>query len=84
MYVTDVPIPAEADTSDLRLAVGGLLEVLQEQALRSPGALATRALLVLLEHLDLHYRRPALFVHHPDIRLKVAPTDLLLFTPHYI
>ncbi|XP_013168999.1 PREDICTED: tuberin [Papilio xuthus] len=71
MYVTDVPIPAEADTSDLRLAAGGLLEVLQEQALRSPGALATRALLVLLDHLDHHYRRPALFVHHPDIRLKI-------------
>ncbi|XP_068632224.1 tuberin isoform X2 [Battus philenor] len=71
MYVTDVPIPAEADTSDLRLAVGGLLEVLHDKLLRSPAAHATRALLVLIDHLDHHYRRPALFVHHPDIRIKI-------------
>ncbi|CAG4992292.1 unnamed protein product [Colias eurytheme] len=71
MYVSDVPIPAEADTSDLAAAAGGLLELLHERLLRAPAAPAARALLVLLDHLDLHYRRPALCRHHPDIRLKI-------------
>ncbi|CAG5031361.1 unnamed protein product [Parnassius apollo] len=71
MYVTDVPIPADADTSDLRLAVSGLLELLHDKLLRSPGTHATRCLLVLIDHLDNHYRRPALFMHHPDIRIKI-------------
>ncbi|XP_037293673.1 tuberin isoform X2 [Manduca sexta] len=71
MYVTDVPIPADADTSDLRLAVSGLLEMFHERLLASPGSHATRCFLVLLDHLDNHYKRPALFMHHPDIRMKI-------------
>lgn len=71
MYVTDVPIPADADVSDLRLAARGLLELLHERLLRAPAAHAARTFLVLLDHLDHHYRRPALFHHHPDIRLQI-------------
>ncbi|KAM3956957.1 LOW QUALITY PROTEIN: TSC complex subunit tuberin [Aphomia sociella] len=71
MYVTDVPIPADADTSDLKLAVGGLLELLHDKLVASPGTLPTRCYLVLLDHLDQHYKRPALFVNHPDIRMKI-------------
>ncbi|CAK1546878.1 unnamed protein product [Leptosia nina] len=71
MYVSEVPIPADADTADLTAAASGLLEVLHDKLLRTPAAPAARALLVLLDHLDHHYRRPALFHHHPHIRLKI-------------
>ncbi|XP_034830671.1 tuberin isoform X1 [Maniola hyperantus] len=71
MYVTEVSIPADADTSDLRLAATGLLDLLHDKLLRTPATHAARAFLVLLEHLDHHYRRPALLHHHPDIRLKI-------------
>ncbi|CAH0719708.1 unnamed protein product, partial [Brenthis ino] len=71
MYVSEVQYGAEADTGDLRLAAAGLLELLHERLLRAPPAPAARAFLVLLDHLDHHYRRPALLHHHPDIRLKI-------------
>ncbi|KAI5634859.1 tuberin domain-containing protein [Phthorimaea operculella] len=77
MYVTDVPIPAEADVNDLKVAATGLLELLHDKLLRSPAAHPARALLILLDHLDHHYRRPALFHHHPDIRLKLLHDKLL-------
>lgn len=73
MYVTDVAIPAEADTSDLRLACGALLELLHDKLLAAPAAHATRCFLVLLDHLEHHYRRPALFQYHPAVRVKVPP-----------
>lgn len=72
MYVSEVSIPADADTSDLRLAAAGLLELLHDKLLRAPAAHAARCFLVLLDHLDHHYRRPALLLHHPEIRLKVC------------
>lgn len=31
MYVTDVPIPPDAETADLRLAVAGLLQLLHDK-----------------------------------------------------
>ncbi|XP_050345802.1 tuberin isoform X6 [Nymphalis io] len=71
MYVSEVSVPADADTSDLRLAAVGLLELLHDKLLRAPAAHAARAFLVLLDHLDHHYRRPTLLHHHPDIRLKI-------------
>lgn len=71
MYVTEVGIPPEADVSDLALGAAGLLELLHAKLLGAPAAHPARALLVLLDHLDHHYRRPALFMHHPDIRIKV-------------
>lgn len=71
MYVSDVPVPADADVADLRLAARGLLELLHERLLRAPAAHAARAFLVLLDHLDHHYRRPAIFLHHPDVRLLI-------------
>ncbi|XP_037872619.1 tuberin isoform X4 [Bombyx mori] len=70
MYVTDVAIPADTEVCDLRLAAGGLLDVLRARLLHAPAAPA-RCLIVLLDHLHHHYRRPALFLHHPDIRLKI-------------
>ncbi|XP_049869315.1 tuberin isoform X2 [Pectinophora gossypiella] len=71
MYVTDVPIPADADVSDLRLAARALVELVHDKLLRAPAAHAARAVLVLLDHLEQHYRRPALFLHHPDVRLQI-------------
>ncbi|KAJ8727807.1 hypothetical protein PYW08_016192 [Mythimna loreyi] len=71
MYVTDVAIPAEADVSDLALAAGGLLELLHAKLLAAPAAHAARCFLVLLDHLDNHYKRHTLFMHHPDIRIKI-------------
>lgn len=72
MFVSDVAVPAEGEAGSLRLAAGGLLELLQAKLLRSPPQHAARCFLVLLDHLDHHYRRPALFQHHPDIRIKVT------------
>ena len=72
MYVTEVPIPAEADAGDLALAAAGLLELLHAKLLAAPAAHAARCFLVLLDHLDSHYKRHALFMHHPDIRIKVT------------
>ena len=79
MYVSDVPVPADAFVEDLRLAARGLGELLHARLLHAPAAPAARALLVLLEHLQQHYRRPALFRYHPDIRAKVryTPADHL-------
>ncbi|XP_075973057.1 tuberin-like isoform X2 [Anticarsia gemmatalis] len=71
MYVTDVPIPADADVSDLQLAAAGLLELLHDKLLAPPASHAARCFLVLLDHLDNHYKRHALFQHHPDIRIKI-------------
>ncbi|CAH2106854.1 unnamed protein product [Euphydryas editha] len=71
MYVSEVSIPADVDTSDLRLAATGLLELLHDKLLRAPAAHAARIFLVLLDHLDNHYRRPTLLHHHPEIRLKI-------------
>ncbi|CAF4953558.1 unnamed protein product [Pieris macdunnoughi] len=68
MYVSDVSIPADADTSDAAAARAGLAGVLHERLPRAPAAPAARALLVLLDHLDLHYRRPAVYLHHPELR----------------
>ncbi|XP_063895577.1 tuberin isoform X4 [Helicoverpa armigera] len=71
MYVSDVAIPAEADVSDLCGAAAGLLALLQHKLHAAPAAHAARCFLVLLDHLDAHYRRHALFMHHPDIRIKI-------------
>ncbi|KOB78180.1 putative tuberous sclerosis 2 isoform 3 [Operophtera brumata] len=71
MYVTDVPVPPDADTGDLRLAVAGLLQLLHDKLLAAPAALPLRCFLVLLDHLDHHYKRPALFQHHAELRLKI-------------
>lgn len=71
MYVGEVPIPAGADASDCALAAGGLLRLLHDKLPAAP-AHAARALLVLLDHLDHHYKRPAIFMHHPEIRIKVT------------
>ncbi|XP_072932345.1 tuberin [Epargyreus clarus] len=65
------PLPAEAEAADVRLAAAGLLELLHDKLLRAPPHHAARALLVLLDHLDHHYRHPAVFHHHPDIRIKI-------------
>ncbi|XP_047024247.1 tuberin isoform X12 [Helicoverpa zea] len=71
MYVSDVAIPAEADVSDLCGAAAGLLALLQHKLHAAPAAHAARCFLVLLDHLDAHYRRHTLFMHHPDIRIKI-------------
>ncbi|XP_050670637.1 tuberin [Leptidea sinapis] len=70
VYVSDVCIGAESDTSDVSGAAGALLEVLHER-LAGPAAPPARALLVLLDHLALHYRRAALLHHHPRARLQI-------------
>lgn len=72
MYVTDVPIPADADVKDLLQAASGLLELLHHKLLAAPASHAARCFLVLLDHLDNHYKRHAFFMHHPDIRIKVC------------
>lgn len=72
----EAPIPPDADTADLRLAAAALLDLLHGKLLAAPGAHAARCCLVLLDHLDCHYKRPALFMHHPDIRLKVLSNSL--------
>lgn len=71
MYVTEVPIPADADVSELELAAAGLLELLHDKLLAPPASHAARCFLVLLDHLDNHYRRHALFQHHPSVRVKI-------------
>lgn len=72
MYVSDVALPAgEEGPLGEAAAAAGLRDVLHHKLLRAPAAHAARALLVLLDHLDHHYRRPALFHHHPYIRIKV-------------
>ncbi|KAJ0176953.1 hypothetical protein K1T71_006962 [Dendrolimus kikuchii] len=71
MFVSDVAIPSDADVNDLKLAASGLLEILHDKLLAAPATHTTRCFLVLLDHLDNHYKRPALFVHHPDIRKNI-------------
>lgn len=75
MYVTEAPVPAPAEAegggNELALAAAGLLAVLHDKLLASPAALPTRCFLVLLDHLDQHYKRPPPHHHHPDIRTKI-------------
>lgn len=71
IYVTDVPIPADADAEELKLAAEGLLKVLHAKFLAQPASHAARCFLVLLDHLDIHYKRQALFQYHPGVRMKV-------------
>ncbi|XP_053607543.1 tuberin isoform X2 [Plodia interpunctella] len=70
IYVTDVPVPAD-EGGDLQLAVAGLVQLFHDKMYSPPASHAARCLLVLLDHLDLHYKRPALFQNHPEIRLKI-------------
>lgn len=75
MYVTEAPVAAAAEAEggggELALAAQGLLAVLHDKLLAAPAALPTRCFLVLLDHLDQHYKRAAPHHHHPDIRTKV-------------
>ncbi|XP_041978118.1 tuberin isoform X2 [Aricia agestis] len=61
----------EGDGAELRAAAAGLVDLFQYKVLRAPAAHAARVFVVLLDHLDLHYRRPAVFSRYPDIRLQI-------------
>ncbi|GBP30758.1 Tuberin [Eumeta japonica] len=71
MYVTEFSLPADADITDIRAAVDALLHLLHAKLYRLPSSHAVRVYFILVGHLELHYRRPAIFRYHFDIRLKI-------------
>lgn len=71
MYVTDVSLPPDTDASDVQACLRGLVRLFHRKLFVSPGSLAVRAYLTLLKHLELHYKRPAVFEHLPDVRKQI-------------
>ncbi|XP_060802820.1 tuberin [Amyelois transitella] len=72
IFVLDVPVPAgEAEAADIHLAAAGLIQLFYDKMYSSPASHAARCLLVLLDHLEQHYKKPAMLQHHPSIRVKI-------------
>lgn len=80
MYLTELSLAADTDVCDINAALEGLLELLHIKLFRLPSSHAVRVYIILLNHLEQHYKKPTLFLHHPDVRLKVNyNVDLLLY-----
>lgn len=73
LYVTAEPIvlPPETDVSDIKAVAAGVVQICLHKLHQLPSTHAVRAYSAVLNHLQLHYEKPALFEKHPSIRLNV-------------
>ncbi|XP_077299280.1 TSC complex subunit tuberin isoform X2 [Arctopsyche grandis] len=73
LYVTAEPIvlPPETDVSDIKAVAAGVVQICLHKLHQLPSTHAVRAYSAVLNHLQLHYEKPALFEKHPSIRLNL-------------
>ncbi|XP_015588565.1 tuberin [Cephus cinctus] len=67
-FTSDTPILVDADIKDVKTAVTGVIKLLTVKLYRLPSNHAIRAYKVLVNHLEQHYKEPAVFRDVSTIR----------------